>query len=71
MVYNDTYNEHPVYSDPSKWTEEMKKIFAEDKIKVKKIFEDTFGGFEGCDEVEVYEKPNHLEFRRLFERNLG
>ena len=67
MIINDTYESHPVYKE---WTLDKKSIFAEDKLRVKKIFEDTFGGFEGCNQVELYCKPNHLDMRRLFDRNL-
>ena len=42
-----------------------------DKLRVQKIFEDTFGGFEGCNQVELYYRPNHLDMRRLFDRNLN
>ena len=30
----------------------------------------SFGGFVGCDEVDVYCRPNFIEFRNIFHKDL-
>ena len=48
----------------------MLREYAETKKRIKDNFVNTFAGFVGCDEVDVYCEPNFVEFRRLFHSDL-
>ena len=48
----------------------MKQKYAETKRLIKNNFVSAFGGFVGCEQVDVFCRPSWMEFKNIFHKDM-